>query len=265
MKDTTWSVFEVAANQAKYPPVPPGILPVLKELEETIPDFAPALQKDLAALDELKRKHLQAFEDKLKRDLLLVEEIGTRNHYGVVLGNNDEYDRAKEHFQKILAKDSTFAPAWNNWGNVEFTFGHFTRAESLYTKALKHDALSRGTYLNLAILYQMIIVGASARDSIDYQRKTDEALLKAAQLLKGDAKDAYTILGLPEEPIIEGKAASLVDKIKRKIRQVKEFVDKSFRKYAQEQKIEGVVLDRHGAKGRGQIDEDRGELLAWNY
>jgi tetratricopeptide (TPR) repeat protein len=260
-KDTNWEIFEVAACQSVYPPVAPRFE---EEPPSSTPDFVAALQRDFISLEAMKEQYLQKLEAILERPLPPVVEAKARNTYGVVLGQTDDYARAKEQFQKLLAKNPTYAPAWNNLGNVDFILGNFTEAERWYNKALECNRFSRGTYLNLAILYQMMIIGASAQESVGYQRKTDEALLKAAQLLEGDTKSAYAILGFPEERL-DGKAGSFVDKVKKRIRQVKEFVDESFKKYLQKQEIKVVVIDKHGAKGRGDVDEDRWALLAWIY
>ncbi|MGH7456314.1 MAG: hypothetical protein ACRENG_33490, partial [bacterium] len=97
-----------------------------------------------------------------------------------------------------------------------------------------------------------------------YQKKTDEVLLQAAQLLEGDSNSAYGILGLAEEGA-DGKASGLGKTLKARMRKVKNWVDRAFRQHVQKKEIRGVALDRHGAKGRGEIDADRGALLAWSY
>jgi tetratricopeptide (TPR) repeat protein len=265
--DTTWKIYEVAAYQGKYPPISPGLIRTPYTLRQPIRDFTPALQNDLIALETMKTQWLQKVESILEREMRSrppLEAAKARNVYAALLGQNDEYARAKEQIQKVLALDSTYAPAWNNLGNVEFITGNFVEAEKAYSKALAYNQFSRGTYLNLAILYQMMIEGAAPRDSADYQRKTDKALLQAAQLLEGDMQSAYVILGLPEEPT-DTKAESLTEKLKRRIKQVKDFVDQAFKKHLGRKKIEAVILDRHGAKGRGEIDEDRSALLSWSY
>jgi hypothetical protein len=263
---TTWTIYEVAANQAKYPPVPASILPFPPTLKQPVPDFDATLEKDLIALEALKEQYLATFADSLNLGLPLSEEARIRNYYGAMLGQNDDYARAKEQFQAIVAKDSTYAPAWHNWGNVEFVLGNFAKAESLYAKTLDLNPFSRGTYLNLAILYQMMIAGGP-EDSIYYQQQSEIALLKSAQLLEGDVDGAFAILGYAEERS-DGKAESFTDKIKERIRKVKDFVDRSFKKFRKEfgrGEIKGVALDRHGVKGWGELDQDRGELLAWSY
>jgi tetratricopeptide (TPR) repeat protein len=261
--EITWKIYEVAANQAKYPSVPSSILPFPTSLKQPLPDFDAALQQDVTSLETMKERYLATFTDSLELDLTLENEARIRNYYGALLGQNDDYTRARTQFRTILAKDSTYASAWHNWGNVEFVLGNFAKAESLYVTALAHNPFSRGTYLNLAILYQMMMSGGP-EDSVYYQQKSEDALLKAAQLLEGDAEGAFAILGFAEERT-DGKAESFIDKVKEKIRKVKRFVDTSFKKYVRRKEIRGVALDRHGTKGWGELDQDRGELLAWSY
>ncbi|MGH7600832.1 MAG: hypothetical protein ACREOI_31125, partial [bacterium] len=246
--DTTCKIHEVAACQAKYPPIPTDILRIPCN-PIPLPDFTSALQNDLAALEAVKDKWLQKVEDILELNaptLPRFEAVKARNICAVLLGQNDEYARAKVQIQKIFLLDSANAPAWNNLGNLEFITGRFAEAERAYNKALLLNRHSRGTYLNLAMLYQMMI-NAEPQKAALYQKKTDEALLQAAQLLEGDSDSAYGILGLTEEST-DGKASGLGKALKARIRKVKNWVDRAFRQHVQKKEIRGVALDRHGAK-----------------
>ncbi|MCI0692363.1 hypothetical protein L0337_10225 [candidate division KSB1 bacterium] len=265
--DSTWQIYEVAGYQSKYPPVKAEVID-LPRAPLAIPDFAPALRKDFVALNGMKTQWLQKVKNTLERevrDLPRLETAKARNIYGVLLGQNDEFEQAQEQFKRILQDSTAFAPAWNNLGNVEFIAGNFSEAEKAYKSALEHNRFSRGTYLNLAILYQMMKDGAAPKDTMEYQRQSEDALLQAAQILEGDAESAFNLLQFPEEGT-DGKAESLVEKVKRQIKNVKAFVDRSFKRHvAGKKEIKPIVLDRHGAKGRGETDENRAALLAWIY
>jgi tetratricopeptide (TPR) repeat protein len=264
--DSTYQIHEVAANQRKYPPVAPGVVQVPTQ-QITISKFAPAVQADLAVLENLKTLWLQKVERALEDTVVglpLLQASQARNVFGVLLGQNDEYSRARSQFQKIVKADSAFVPAWNNLGNIEFVTGDFAAAEKAYRKALRHNPYSRGTHLNLAILFQMMQIGASPKDSANYQRWADAEILRAAQILEGDAQGAFDLLQFPEESA-DGKAGGWGNKLKAKIQKVKDFVDRAFRAHVQRKEIRGVALDRHGAKGRGEVDDDRSALLAWIY
>jgi len=259
-------IFEVAASQAIYPPVSSSVLKSPSALPKPIPDFAQNLLNDFDRMNDLKQQYLQTFEASLKRNLSIEEERKIRNLYGVVLAKDNQYTLAANQFQRILIKDSTYAAAWNNSGNVEFIYGNFSRAERFYKNALVHNRFSTGTYLNLAILYQMMISGAVPRDSVYYQRQSDEALLQAIRLLEGDSNRAFDILGVPLEVLDaaapKGQGSS---NTRQRLKQIKMFIDRSFEMYLQKREIKGVVLDRHGAKGVREVEESRGELLYWSY
>lgn len=253
--------FDVAFNQSRYPSVAHELLPYCKTLKDTISNFTPFVDQDLVALEELKQQYYQTFENSLGYKLAKEEQVEIRNRYGIVLGQNSDFVRARAQFQRIVA-DSNYAPAWNNLGNIEFITGNYEKAESMYQKTLEQDNYSRGTYLNLAILYQMM-QEEDLKNQI-YQQKSDAILLKAAQFMEGDVTGAYSMLGVREEHAV-GKAKSLVEKIKERIKKVKEYVDKGFNMYLRRREIKNVVLDRSGARGRGEIDEDWAELLFWSH
>ncbi len=264
--DSTWQRYDMASQQNRFPPVKAEVLKLARTLPP-IPDFTPALQKDFVAVSDMKARWLQAIEKTLEREvraLSTLEAAKARNIYGVLLGQNDEYGRAKEQLQKILAKDSTFAPAWNNLGNVEFITGNFPKAERDYKTALKHDVYGRGTHLNLAILYQMMKQDVAPADTVTYQRKSDAELLSAAQIFVGNSQSAFALLQFPEEERTDSKGDK-VGALKKRIRQIKRFIDGGFKKFAKTRKIEGIAIDRSGAKGRDETDDDRSALLAWNY
>jgi len=260
--DSTWQIYEVAANQRQYPPPSPGVVQVA-ETPISLRDFSPALRADLAVIENMKALWLQKVESTLEdtaASLPALQASKARNVYGVLLGQNDEYGRAKTQFQKILTADSTFFQAWNNLGNVEFITGNFTAAEKAYRKALRLNLYSRGTHLNLAILYQIMKLEAAPQDTMDYQRRSDAELLRAAQIFEGDVQAAFALLQFPEENT-DVKAG----KVRETIKKIKNLVDKGFKRYLQRREVRNIVLDRHGAKGRGEIDDDRSALLAWIY
>ncbi len=258
-----WEIFEVAACQTQYRP------PRLASSDRTklsIPDFSYRLEKNLLALETMKQDYFRSFEDSLNTVPALArsEEIERRNHYGVIFAENGEYERALQQFELIRRVDPAFAPAWNNRGNVEFIQGRFAPARASYDSALARYPFSRGTYLNLAILYQMMVAGA-AKDSAGYYRnKSFEKLLHAAQYLEGDSLAAHQLLGITEERT-EGKAKPVLPTILW-MKKVRHFVDRNFRKFAIGRKeIGGVPLETHATKGRGQTDPDRGFFLYWDF
>lgn len=255
-----WEIFEVAACQASYRP---PRLPSAEGLKLSVPDFSYRMEKNLLAVEAVKRGYFQSFEDSLNTGLAGsgAEEIKLRNRFGVILAENGEYEQALGEFELIRRRDRTFAPAWNNRGNVEFMLGRFPQALAFYDSALAHNPFSKGTYLNVAILYQIMISGAPRDSAIYYQNKSDAAMLKAAQYLEGDSLAAHALLRLTEERQ-EGKASNWFMK---RVRELRKYVDTAFRRYAQKKEIRGVTLDQHGPKGRNEVDADRGMALYWSF
>ena len=252
--------FEVAAAQRKYP------APTLAQSQDwnfVIPENAGKLTADLDKIDALTDQFFSTFEDSLARNMPVVDKRHLRNQYGILLSQNNRTDNAKEQFEIILKEDSANAPAWNNLGNTDFIIGNFSKAESSYLNALKYSLANHGIYINLAILYQMMIDGASPERAAYYQERSENAIENAAALFAADEMLAFTYLGYPKETI-EGKAEGLIDSIKKRIKEIKKYIDKSFKKFARKEKIK-VALDRQGVKGDGEVDTDRWALLWWNY
>lgn len=255
-------IIEVAVNQKTYPPVSSTLLRIPDEFKLTIPNCASVLEQDIQELDALKTQYLHSLENILNSKLTSAEKPEKWNHYGIVLGQNGELKHAKVSFNEILIMDSTFVPAINNLGNIELMEGNFVRAESLYIRALNINPYSRGTNLNLAILYQ-IMISSFPRDSILYQQKYDIARKRAAQLLEGKVENAFSILGI--EPDGSGrKAISLVDEVKIRLEWFKSFLDSCFKQYQQKPSIKSMIVDFYDVKAKGEADVNRGEFLFWS-
>lgn len=258
-----WKAYDVAQYQAKYPPVSSGLIqPQASSFKA--PDFSADLHHDLIALNDLKKQHYQTYEMNAKnKSLPIVEKVKLLNRYGILLGQNGDVDRSRVQFQKIIGDTNSVASVWNNLGNIEFMLGNYESAESAYKRSLKLYEYSRGTYLNLAMLYQMMY-DTTAKNSI-YQQESEKVLLKAAQLLEGNIETVYAIFGFEARSEVDGKAKGLFDRLVNRVKKVKDFVDKGFKKYLQNRQIKGVVLDKYGTKGQGKRDTDWGILLFWSY
>lgn len=255
-------IIEVAENQQEFPPVSASLVQISKEFKVVIPNFVATLDQDLDDLDDLKSNYLQALENIIASKITRAENIESRNQYGIVLGQNGEVKQAKVQFNEILNIDSTFVPALNNLGNIEFIDGNFTRAESLYTQALDINPFSSSINLNLAILYQLMIHNYP-QDSILYQQKANNSIKKAAQLLEGKAENAISALGIGSDGI-GGKATSLTENVKIQLDMVKSYLDICFKKYQQKQDINNIFIEFYDVKGLGETDANRGEFLFWS-
>lgn len=262
---SAWSVFEVAASQAMYPP---AALSFAGSFSPSIPDLASLWQRELAAAQQMQEEYRQTFEDSLRQDLPAEIEIGLRNRYGVVLGRNGAPLQAREQFQKTLAHDSAFVAAWNNWGNVAYVLGDWAQAESLYFRALEYNPYSRSTHLNLAILYESVIA-AWPQDSLALRNMAEASWWRAAQLFEGDADIAFELLGLPADRL-DVKATGTAAKTESLLQRVKRMIDRGFKRYVQKREIRKVPIGRHGVKARrvaaeAPSDLGRAEMLSWVY
>ncbi len=254
-------IIDVAENQKEFPPVSASLIQISKQFKLVMPNFAATLTQDFNELDDLKTQHLQALENLLNSNLTQAEKIDNWNQYGIVLGQNGEVKQAKIQFNEILNIDSTFVPALNNLGNIEFIEGNFLEAEFLYSQALHINPFSSGINLNLAILYQMMI-NSFPNDSIYYQQKLDTAIKRTAQLLEGKVENAFSILGLEPEGI-RGKANSLTDEVKIRLEWFKSLLDSCFKRYQQKPNIKGIIVDYCDVKAKGETDENRADFLFW--
>ena len=116
-----------------------------------------------------------------------------------------------------------------------------------------------------AILYQMMKGEVPPQDTAYYQQLSDEAIQEAARLYAGESEVAFSDIGYSEDMAGRNKADGLIDSIKDGIKKIKKYVDKSFTEFKSKGKVQKVALDRSGAKGQGQIDEQRWAQLWWSY
>ncbi len=78
------------------------------------------------------------------------------NALGVMLKNDAQYDKAAEQFQKILAINPTYPPAYYNLGDIRLKLGDYAGAIQYFTKALTLNLTYRfrlDTLISLAIAY----------------------------------------------------------------------------------------------------------------
>lgn len=261
--DNALQIFEIASSQTIYPPVSAGLLPTKQFAASDIPLLTRStFDNDLYALDLEKQNHYAAIQNSLLDESATLED---RVRFATILGRNGNYTEAAKQYQAVLAEQSDFSAALNNWGNVEFILGHFNKADSLYTATVAHNPYSRGTYLNLAILNQVRKIVCSADSMQFFQIRSENFMLKAAQLLEGDETEAFALLGFDEVPSIGKGDDSYIEKIKSVIKKVKKYVDESFKKYKKKKNTRKVALELHGTKGTSEIADDRSELLYWSY
>lgn len=78
------------------------------------------------------------------------------NALGVILKNDSQHDKAAEQFQKILAINPTYPPAYYNLGDIRLKLGDYAGAIKHFKKALSLNLTHRfqfDTLISLAIAY----------------------------------------------------------------------------------------------------------------
>ncbi|GEM_PF-1162024 len=269
-------IVEVTPSQRVYPPaeVSARNFPNLPA-----PPLARPVAENFRALAGMTSAHLKKFEDSLRVN---PDDHTRRNTYAAILGQGGDRRQARQQLNIILKKNPRYAPALNNLGNLEFVEGHFERAESLYTAAVKHTPLNpAGTYLNQAFLYEMMYDENNKTSMEFWKKKSITALTAAGRWVNNDSELALFLLGLPAAPAPgkgrgpeTPKAAPDTAGAKKDTTQIKEkppwserianFINDSMKNLLFGKPLKVTVLDRAGAKRRGEVDEERTWLLWWN-
>jgi len=272
-------IVEVTPNQRVYPPaeVSARDFPDL-----SAPPLARPVAENFRALAAMTSAHLKKFEDSLRVN---PDDHARRNTYAAILGQNGDRRQARQQLNIILKKNPSYAPALNNLGNLEFVEGRFERAESLYTAAAKHTTLNpAGTYLNLAFLYEMMYDENNKTSMEFWKKKSITALTAAGRLVNNNSELALFLLGLPvaltpgkgkgpETPkAAPDSAGAKPDSVKIEIKEKPPSLGERFVNFIKDsmqillvgEPLKVTVLDRAGAKRRGEVDEERTWLLWWN-
>jgi tetratricopeptide (TPR) repeat protein len=286
LAENSVAIVEIAENQRRDR-YPPAEISAADSVDLPVPPLASRVAANFATLATITESYVQKFEDGLHAD---PENVKWRNQYAVILGQNGEREKARAHLSFILKKNPRHAEAINNLANIEFIEGNFLRAESLYVLANRYNTLNKaGTYLNLSLLYEMMVDTTDAASRSAYKEKSIAALTEAGRWLHNDSDFALYLLGLPSpaikgkgEPDEKGKAAAAPDdtsKIKPKLprppQPAESWLSKKARivtahiKHAMRTLLEGkplrhTVFDQAGSKGEGAVDEDRPWLLWWS-
>lgn len=196
--------------------------------------------------EEIQYKSKQYLSETEKRVAQFPDSVDLRNRLAITYAFQDQPDFAKNHFQTILAKDSSNYYALNNLGNVLFLKGNLDSAQYLYQQALKHATADQkdGVFLNLGLLYSAadfedMAVGCFEQvmdDSTDYKKVCD--LLGITYL--------YDDLAKAEEL----KKTKKVDKKK-----VSKLSNKAMKKKGKKSKPPKEKLVNLGSKGQKPADE----------
>ena len=253
-------------EQRQYPPL---LHAPIKRTRLLLPDSsligaAREYDYDLQEIETWKNQFLETrFWGLLRRD---PDNLPARNQLGCIYAGLAKFDLARAQFDTVLKFDSTYAPTLNNLGNVYFVEGNLEQARRYYESSLKSPEFKLGTYLNAAILYQML--AQEKGETAEAQRWLDqsiEALENAARLFESDSLKALSLLGIANEEIgvmAEDKPVTW----KQRAKEVKRLINTAFRRFVKKQHVavEKPILRSAGPTG-SQEDEDRRFILYWDF
>jgi len=125
------------------------------------PVVTPELSADLLAAHQNYQAAIDAYQ-------LLTPSAAIYNKIGIAyqrLGKNSD---ARYYYDKAIKADRQFAPAYNNYGTIEYHDRDLKHAERLYHKSIKIDAKTASFWSNLGSTY---MAEAKYRDAVEaYQR-----------------------------------------------------------------------------------------------
>lgn len=235
-----------------------------EEYQDQVPDLPEEQELNLLADSDFNlienRRSNYAFEKylaKLKKD---PSDYNTQNKLGIIYAQQDLTEKANEEFKTIIRQQPNNAEGHNNLANVECITGKFNEAENNYLKAIELVPNEAGSFLNLAILYQLWKVENPA-DSLHLQTESEKYLLLAFQLLKGNDVFALDLLGISGEEIDFGEKADFKSWVKQQMAGIKKFIKNNAKTYLFNKTVKGARVERKAVK-RG-IDKDRGYILWW--
>ncbi|MCI0697309.1 PorV/PorQ family protein [candidate division KSB1 bacterium] len=258
----------VRDEQKIYPPV--DHTPV-KRAWWPMPDSTAthrAIEAGLLGIDAMKDRFMET-------NLLAVlrnypDSLSVRNQLGCVYAGLSDFERAQKEFETALQLDSAYAAALNNLGNVYFIRGKLPEAQRYYEGSLSSREFKLGTYLNLAILYQMM--AEEKKDTLEAQsllNRSLEVLQNAVRLLQGDSTRVLAFLGpagvetgTMADPMTNKKSKTW----RQRFAEVKRFVNKAFESLVKKQPRLPKKPNLKSAGPTGsEADEDRRFILYWDF
>jgi tetratricopeptide (TPR) repeat protein len=99
-------------------------------------------------------KYLNLAIDEYKQSIALYPEYGQALYnYGVVLQNNNQFDKAEIQYRKVIESNPQYIMAYNNLGSLYYYKNQFDSALYYFNKMLKIDSTSSSAYLNIGTIY----------------------------------------------------------------------------------------------------------------
>jgi hypothetical protein len=232
-----------------------GILPDMPDAAE----LARWTKKDYAYIDDVhSTSSIRKYLVKIQNDPANTRWI---NELGIIYAQQDSIHSSEEQFLNILSVQPGNPAALNNLANVYCISGRFAESEKYYSMASEISKDEPGIYLNLSILYQLWRAEGPS-DSLNLQNKSEQNLLKAFDLLKGDASKSFDLLGILDDGLELEQKADFKSWIKSQSSTIKKFIRDNSKKYLFNRSVAGAQIERRGVK-RG-LDNARSYILWWS-
>ncbi len=261
-----FEIIPLESARSLYPAAIPSHAPAK---QWSIPLLDDSIDLNLLALDEWKNQLIAHYRARIASNPRQPETV---NKLGVLYAQLGEYTNAEAQFKRLLPD---YAPAVMNLGNLYFINGDalvlqgqvaagiqaYKHAARAYRSAQQLEPYDWRSYLNQAILYQALKeVDRDSAARKGYQKATERALEIAAGILKGHAPEQLKIATAE----MEKKAGwrEIKQRVKKKMKQLKEAIDRAFDKYLTQKNTKDVTLVAAGPKA-GDDPDFRAQMLWW--
>jgi tetratricopeptide (TPR) repeat protein len=134
-----WEIYEPVAYSEKF------LKPFLIYPQQN-------LAQEKKQFDQISQQHLVKLESQVAQ---YPDSIQLRNELGITYAYQNQIEKARPHFDRLIAKDSTNFLAINNLGNLYFLSGKLDSAQHYYLKGLTYATGKHadGIRLNLGLIY----------------------------------------------------------------------------------------------------------------
>jgi len=253
-------IVEVNNAWQKYKPIPVSTLERIITAPEVMAIINDEeIKQDKNTIAERRKEHIKTMENSVAQ---YPDNLQIRNELATTYAMIGNHQKAKNHYQIILEKDSLNFNALNNLANTYFMEGILDSAHVGYIHALENAPTfrdSNGVYLNMGTLYA----------AIDSSHITYEMYANVVRDLMDTEKGEKTFISRVEELIglsfeeIELTKADKEKKLKKVSPQkIKKLVKETITKKI---KPKGYKVSRTSATKQRRPKEDIEDVFFWAY
>lgn len=261
------NVYFTAEEQKIYPPLDHAPIPRTWRAFPNAKEVNQLVQADCAEIAAWQKDYLQ--EKYIAALPKHPEDVLARNQLGCHYAGLENFERAEAQFDSVLRFDASYAPALNNLGNLAFMKGDTAAARIYYERSLQSQKF-KGTYLNLALLYQVIALAKSSSEEEErLLRKSYELLEAAHHFFDGDGFAALNTLGI--SALENGATVGKSDKKRKRwfeyftITEAKRFINVAFAAISEKKLRDTKPKLRPAVPTGTAAEEARQFMLYWNF